>query len=104
MTINYYKKGQKIRITCIFQVWNEETQEWERVDPTTVICKIMHPNQQVDIYRYGVDDELVRESVGDYHLDVVGSEVEEWPYRFEGTGTCEAVEEGVFGIRTLFPN
>jgi len=95
--INYYKMGQKVRVTCEFKVSDVLT------DPTTVKCKIMDPSRNVTTYVYGTDAELVKDSTGLYHVDIVTDEVQEWNFRFEGTGSCVAVEESTFGVRTVFP-
>lgn len=96
MTINYYKLGQKVRCTVNFKVNGTLT------DPTTVRCKVKDPSGNVTTYVYGTDAELVRESTGVYHVDVVTDEKRQWHFRFEGTGTCTAVEESSFGVRTVF--
>lgn len=97
MTINYYKKGQKVRVTCLFKVAGVLT------DPTTVTCKVMDPSRNVTTYVYGTDAALVKDSIGTYHVDIVTDETKEWNFRFEGTGTCVAVEESTFGVGTVFP-
>ena len=95
--INYYKKGQKVRVRCTFTVDGVPT------DPTTITCKIMDPSRNVTPYVYGTDGELVRDGTGVYHVDVVTDETQEWNFRFEGTGICTAVEESTFGVQTVFP-
>lgn len=97
MTINYYRKGQKVRVTCQFKVDGALT------DPTTVTCKVMDPSRNVSTYVYGTDAALVKESTGVYHVDIPTDETKEWSVRFEGTGTCVAVEELTFGVSTVFP-
>lgn len=94
--INYYKLGQKVRCKVSFKVNGTLT------DPTTVTAKIKAPSGNVSTYVYGTDAELVRESTGVYHVDVVTDEKRQWYFRFEGTGTCTAVEEKAFGARTAF--
>jgi len=96
MTINYYKQGQKVRASCTFAVDDVAT------DPTTVTAKVMDPSGNVTTYVYGTDAELVRDGTGIYHLDVVTDEEGEWRFRFEGTGTCTAVEESSFGVYSEF--
>ena len=96
MTINYYKMGQKVRCTVNFKVNNVLT------DPTVVTCKVKDPSGNVVPYVYGTDAELVKDSTGIYHVDVVTDEKKQWNVRFEGTGTCTAVEESAFGVRSVF--
>ena len=96
MTINYYKLGQKVRCTVTFTVDGVLT------NPTTVTAKIKDPSGNVTTYVYGTDAALVRDSTGVYHVDVVTDKKRQWHFRFEGTGTCTAVEESAFGVRTVF--
>lgn len=96
MTINYYKQGQKVRGSCTFTVDDVAT------DPTTVTAKVMDPSGNVSTYVYGVDAELGKTSTGVYYVDVVTDEEGEWRFRFEGTGTCTAVEESSFGVYSEF--
>jgi hypothetical protein len=96
MTINYYKLGQKVRCTVNFKVSSVLT------DPTTVTCKVMDPGKNVVTYVYGTDAALVKDSTGIYHVDVTTDEKKQWNFRFEGTGTCVAVEESEFGVRSVF--
>lgn len=91
MSINYYRKGQKVRVTCQFKVDGTLT------DPTTVTCKVMDPSHHVST------ETAVKDSTGVYHVDIVTDEIKEWNVRFEGTGTCVAVEELTFGVDTVFP-
>lgn len=96
MSVNIYKKGQKVRISVAFTVSEVAT------DPTTVTAKIKDPSGNISSYVYGVAGELVKDSTGNYHVDVTTDENAEWHYRFEGTGTCVAVEEGSFRVRSAF--
>jgi hypothetical protein len=63
--INYYKKGQKVRVSCIFAVNGTPT------DPTTITCKVMDPSRNVSTYVFGTGADLVKDSTGVYHVDVV---------------------------------
>ena len=96
MTINLYKQGQKVRCSVDFKVNGVLT------DPTTVTCKVKDPSGTVTTYVYGTDAALVKDAVGQYHVDVITDEKAEWNFRFEGTGTCTAVEEQAFNVTTVF--
>lgn len=96
MTVNTYKKGQKVRCKAVFTVDEVLT------DPTTVTFLVKAPGIEAVTYVYGIDGEVVRDGVGAYHVDVVGNSQHLWRYRFEGAGACEAVEESAFRIRTEF--
>lgn len=96
MSVNIYKKGQKVRISVAFTVDGVAT------DPTTVTAKIKDPSGNQSTYVYGTDAEVVRESTGNYYVEETTDENKLWHYRFEGTGACEAVEEGAFRVRSAF--
>lgn len=96
MTINIYETGQKVQCTVVFTVSNVAT------DPTTVIAKVKDPSGNTTTYTYGTDVELVKDSIGNYRIDVTADEAGEWFFRFEGTGTCVAVEESSFRSRSSF--
>ncbi|MDL1909699.1 hypothetical protein FBQ81_03245 [Chloroflexi bacterium CFX6] len=97
MTISLYKRGQKVRCSVEFRVDGILT------DPTTVSAKVKSPSGTVTTYVYLTDAALVRDSAGAFHLDVVALLSGQWHFRFEGTGTCTAVEESVFNVRSAFP-
>ena len=100
---NLYKKGQKVRVKATqFEVYDDGTDTWVPTDPTTVKCVIKAPDGTVTTYVYGTDVELVKDGAGVYHLDVVANQNKRWHYRYEGTGTCTAVEEGSFQVRSAF--
>lgn len=94
--INIYINGQEVRVSVAFTVNDVAT------DPTTVKAKIKDPSGNVSTYVYGTDAALVKDSTGNYHVDVVTDENKHWHYRFEGTGSCTAVEEGSFRVRSVF--
>jgi uncharacterized protein YfaS (alpha-2-macroglobulin family) len=87
---NLYKKGQKVRCAAMFRVNGVLT------DPTSVTFKSKDPSGNVST------ETPVRDSTGNYHVDVTTDENGEWPYRFEGTGLCTAVEEDVFVVTSAF--
>jgi hypothetical protein len=67
-------------------------------DPTTVVCKIKDGAGTETSYTYGIDDELVKDEVGLYHLDVSIEISGTFYYRFRGTGAAQAAEEGEFEV------
>jgi hypothetical protein len=95
--MNLYAKGQTVTCSVVFKVGATET------DPTTVQFKVKPPRSEVVTYVYGTDAELVKDDVGEYHVDVVGDIKGKWVYRFEGSGVCTAVDEAEFSIHTAFP-
>jgi hypothetical protein len=70
------------------------------IDPTVVKFKVKNPNTNVITeYTYGTDAELVKDSTGNYHVDVSALVSGYWYYRFFATGTGESAEEHYFEVR-----
>jgi hypothetical protein len=92
--VNKYLVGSVVTVAVVFVSIGSN----DPVDPSTVTALIKHPTGAVDTYVYGVDEELVRDSVGRYHVDVTIpiNESSIWYYRFEGTGTNAAPGEASF--------
>lgn len=85
---NQYFKGKLVRITMTFTVGGALT------DPGTVTLKVLTPGGVLSTYT----SEIVHDSTGVYHYDVVGSEVGYWNYRCEGTSPAAGVGENYFEI------
>lgn len=69
------------------------------VDPSTVTFKVKPPGGDVVAYVYGTDPEVVRDSVGAFHVDwTVEINGTHW-WRFESTGTGQAAAEDSFTAR-----
>lgn len=72
------------------------------VDPTTVTLRLMSPSMVRTDIDYDPNqtaptpEDIARSDVGEYSAQVVLDEAGEWSYRWEGTGTCQAVDEGKF--------
>ena len=82
-----YFIGDGFRLVGTFTVGGVAT------DPTTVVFQLRDPDEIIITYTYGVDAEVVKDSTGVYHLDVVVSKPLTWWYRIVGTGTCIAALE-----------
>ena len=92
-TLNEYDKGDLIRLTVAFTVADVAT------DPTTVGVKYKKPSGGVTTKTFPVDPEIVKDSVGNYHIDVPADETGVWSFRWESTGTAQGAEEGQFKVR-----
>ena len=69
------------------------------VDPSTVTLLTLAPGATTETtYAYGGGGTIVKDGVGLYHQDVVPSVTGTWQYRWQGTGTCAATNEGQFVI------
>jgi len=71
-----------------------ENDDGTAVDPDTVKFRTYAPSGATATYTYGDDDEVQRESTGNYTADITPDEAGRWHYRWEttGTGTTIALE------------
>ncbi len=97
MPVKSYDKGDLVVLTAVFTDRNGAA-----IDPATVTFKIRDPSGAVTTYVFGTDAELVKDSVGNYHVDVSPSVNGDYLYRYESTGTGQAAEEGKFQIKRGF--
>lgn len=90
--MNSYDKGDLVRVTAAFT-----NAAGTATDPTTVVCKVRSPSG-ITTYTYGTDAELVKDSTGNYHLDINITADGQWWYRWEGTGAVQQAGEGSFTV------
>lgn len=60
-------------------------------DPSTVVFKAIKPDETLVTYTYGVDPEVVRESLGVFYLDYLLDQKGLHVVNFIGSGTIQAV-------------
>lgn len=94
---NTHDQGDLVRCTGTFYDEDDAV-----ADPSDVTFYLKGPNTDVT-YEYGTDAELVRLSEGVYYVDfsvpVTGREAAgTYTYRFEGTGSNQAADEGTFVV------
>lgn len=89
-----YDRGDKVRASVAFT-----SAAGAAVDPAAVTCRVKNPEGTDSTYVYGTNAELVRDSQGNYHLDIDANVEGLWTYRFEGTGTNQGAGEGEFTVR-----
>lgn len=68
-------------------------------DPTTVTFKIRAGDGSATTYVYGTDAQLVKSATGVYYVLWTIASRRRHYYRFVGTGTVAAAEEGEFAVR-----
>jgi hypothetical protein len=94
-TVNSYDAGDLVRVSV---VWTDA--DSAAVDPDVVRFKFRPPNGTLTTYLYLTDAELVKDSVGNYHVDVsVTNQPGTWNYRFEGEtsgGVAQGADEHEF--------
>lgn len=88
MSINRYDLGDTIRFTAAFT-----TAAGVASDPATLLFKYKKPNGTITTLTYGVDSAVVKDSTGNYHVDVVTDAVGHWFYRWAGSGSGAAADE-----------
>jgi uncharacterized protein YfaS (alpha-2-macroglobulin family) len=93
MTIAVYHKGDLKRFSAVFK-----NSAGTATDPTAVKFKYTKPSGTQTELVYGVDGALVKDSTGNYHVDLDLTETGRWYYRWQGTGTVQDVDEGEFEV------
>jgi len=91
-----YYVGDKPRLTVTF------TSGGVPVDPDALTVKVRNPANEVTTYVYGVDAEVVRDSIGVYHVDVSVDRSGTWRHRWEGTGSNQAAGESSFEVEDSY--
>jgi len=95
---NKYDIGDSVRCSA---VWTDA--DSTATDPDVVRFKLKTPAGTVTTYVYGTDSELVRDSVGNYHVDVDVTAIPgAWYYRFEGEtsgGIGQGADETWFTVK-----
>jgi hypothetical protein len=98
VSINSYDKGDVIRLSAVFT-----NSAGTAIDPAVVLFSFINPAGTQTTYTYGTDAELVKDSTGNYHVDVDADTEGLFYYRFYSTGTGKAAAEGQLFIKeTIF--
>ena len=92
--MNIYDIGDQVRLSGTFQ-----DSALAYIDPVGVIFKVRQPNRTLTDYVYGVDQAVVKDSVGHYHFDLSLTESGYWAYRWEGTDSPQVAVENVLSVR-----
>ncbi len=86
-----YDEGDLVRATAAFT-----DSGGSALDPDTVTVKYKAPDGTETTKVYGTDAEVVKDSTGNYHIDISVTAHSTWYYRWESTGTGQAAEEANF--------
>lgn len=96
-SLNSYVYQTEVRLTSAFSVNGIAT------DPTTVTLKIKKPDGTVVTFTYPAS--IAKDSVGNYHYDYMPptiaadpSAIGKYTWRWDGTGTVKAADEGSFKV------
>ena len=91
---NHFDIGTLVRVSGAFRDVSNAA-----IDPSTVKFKWKRPDTGVvTTYTYGIDNQLVKDSVGNYHVDVSADVQGDWLYRWESTGTGQAAVDSAFFV------
>jgi hypothetical protein len=88
-----YDLGDLVRISA---AWTNTA--GAATDPTAVFVQVKDPAGETTLYTYGTDAALVKDSTGNYHVDVDANLPGTWRYRFYSTGTGQGAEEARFSV------
>jgi hypothetical protein len=91
--MNVYSKDTLVRVNVTFALSNVNT------DPSVVTAYYKSPTGVITTLVYGVDNALIKDAAGQYHVDILAQIVGNWFYRFEGSGTLIAANESEFVIQ-----
>lgn len=86
-----YQLNDQAHLTVAFTVSGSPA------DPTAVTATVRKPDGTTTNYTVTAG-EIVKDSVGNYHLNVTTDVAGRWSYKFAGTGTVVDVEQGVFYV------
>lgn len=92
-----YDKGDLVRVSGMFA-----DSAGVATDPTVVKFSFTNPAGTTTTYTYPTDVQLVKDSTGNYHVDIDASSSGTWLYRFYSTGTGQAAAEGEFFVKSNF--
>jgi len=94
MSPSVYDVGDLIEVSAIFT-----NVAGDAIDPSVVIFAFKDPAGAKTTYTYGTNNELVKDSVGNYHVNVSVDSAGTWYYRWSSTGEGQAAEEDQFVVR-----
>lgn len=69
------------------------------VDPATLIYYVKMPSNEIDTYTFGVDPEVVKDAVGDFHLDFIALMSGDHYVKCITTGNAKATGEILVRVR-----
>jgi hypothetical protein len=67
-------------------------------DPGTLKLKVKAPGGAVTTLTYGVDADVMRDGLGQFHADIVLPAAGQWAYRWELTAPNTGAAEGVIVV------
>lgn len=92
--MNTYPRGTSVKVSVEFRA----VETAALFDPDAVVCLVKAPDGTESELVYGVDDEVVRDGVGAYHMWVEGDQSGAYYYRWKGDGDTNVANEAEFYI------
>lgn len=89
-----FLEGNKVRVAEVFT----NTVTGGPVDPAVVLFKYEDPAGNLTTLTYLTDAALIRDSTGNYHVDIDCDEDGAWYWEWRGTGANQAADEGYFTV------
>jgi hypothetical protein len=86
--MNGYNKGDLVRVAAAFT-----NAAGTAIDPTAVFAEYRSPTGALTTLEYVADVELVRDSTGNYHVDISASVAGYYSYRFYAVGTGQSASD-----------
>lgn len=93
-TISLYDIGDVARVTATFT-----DDAGTPADPSSVTATVRAPDATTTNYTVTAG-QIVKDSTGNYHLDIPCTLAGDYYYVFKGVGTIAAAEEGTFTVRS----
>jgi hypothetical protein len=90
---NSYDSGDLVRISAAFKDLNQAY-----VDPSVTIFTAKLPDGTLYTKQYGTDLELIKDSTGNFHIDLYVNQSGIYSYRFSGSGAVTAAGAGMFVV------
>ena len=81
-----YDLGDLVRSSVTFTIESSGVPD----DPDTVSVSYIDPSGNVTTKVFGVDSEVIKDDIGDYHIDIDADEADTWYHRWFGTGNIIA--------------
>lgn len=71
-------------------------------DPGSLVLKVRSPYGVITVYTFGVDAEVVRDALGNYHADLPLPDAGQWKYRWELATPNAGAAEGTITVHRSY--
>lgn len=96
-TLTDFELGDDVRVATVFK-----DSAGTAINPSAVYFKFTTPAGAETIYQYGVDAQLVRDSTGNYHVDIDASMLGVFRWKFYSTGSGKGADAGKFRVVSTY--